>query len=59
MPHVFCLQMTLHHLNQEKSVASVCHWVAAWVPEMFYNLYLVKNQKIADYSATIEAKEKK
>ncbi len=50
--------MTHLHLNQEISVASVCHWVATWVPEMFYNFYLVKNQKIADYSATTEGKEK-
>ncbi len=32
--------------------------MAALVPDMFYNLYLVKNYKIANYSATTEAREK-
>jgi hypothetical protein len=29
--------------NLAKSVARLCHKVAAWVPDMFCNLYLVKN----------------
>ncbi len=33
--------------------------MAAWVPEMFRNFYLVKSHKIADNSATAEAREKK
>jgi hypothetical protein len=40
------------------SGASFCHQVAALVPDMFYNFYLVKNHKIANNSATIEAREK-
>jgi hypothetical protein len=41
-----------------KLAASFCHQVAALVPPMFCNFYLVKNHKIADNSATTEAKEK-
>jgi hypothetical protein len=55
-PQVFSYRIL--HLNQEISAASVCLWVATWVPEMFYNFYLAKNHKTADYSATIEAKGK-
>jgi hypothetical protein len=40
------------------SGACFCHQVAALVPDMFYNFYLVKNNKIANNSATIEAREK-
>jgi hypothetical protein len=32
--------------------------VAALVPDMFYNFYVVKNLKIAKNSAAIEAREK-
>jgi hypothetical protein len=32
--------------------------VAALAPAMFYNFYLLKNHKIADISATTEAREK-
>jgi hypothetical protein len=32
--------------------------VAAWVPDMFGNFNLVKNHKIANNSATTEAREK-
>jgi hypothetical protein len=32
--------------------------VAAWVSAMFGNFYLVKNYKIADYSATTKSSEK-
>jgi hypothetical protein len=38
--------------------ASFCHQVATLVPDMFSNFYLVKNHKIANNSATTEAKEK-
>jgi hypothetical protein len=31
--------------NEEKSAASFCHQVAALVPDMFSNFYLVKNKK--------------
>jgi hypothetical protein len=32
--------------------------MAAWVPDMFCNFYLVKNHKIANNSRTTEAREK-
>jgi hypothetical protein len=40
------------------SAASFCHQVAALVPDRFCSFYLVKNHKIANNSATIEAREK-
>jgi hypothetical protein len=42
-------------VNEGKSAASFCHQVAALVPDMFYNFYLVKNYKIANNLATTEA----
>jgi hypothetical protein len=45
-------------VNEGKSAASFCHQVAAaLVPDMFCNFYLVAN-KIANNSATTEAREK-
>jgi hypothetical protein len=44
--------------NEGISAASFCHQVAALVPGMFCNFYLAKNHKIANNSATTEAKEK-
>jgi hypothetical protein len=44
--------------NEGKSAASFCHQVAALVPDMFCNFYLVKIHKIANNSATPEAREK-
>jgi hypothetical protein len=41
-----------------KSAASLYRQMAALVPDMFPNYYLVKNHKIANNSATTEAKEK-
>jgi hypothetical protein len=32
--------------------------VAAWVPDMFCNFYLVKSYKISNNSATTEARER-
>ncbi len=46
------------YFNQDKSAARFCHQVATWVPDMFSNFYLVKSHKIANNSATTEAKEK-
>jgi hypothetical protein len=40
------------------SAASFCCQVAAFVPDMFCYFYLVKNHKIANKSATTEAREK-
>jgi hypothetical protein len=44
--------------NEGKSAASFCCQVVALVPDTFYNFYLLKNDKIADNSATTEATEK-
>jgi hypothetical protein len=33
--------------------------VAAWFPDVLYNFYLVKNQKIDNNSATTKARNKK
>ncbi len=44
--------------NEGKSAASFCHQVAAWFPDMFCNLYFVKNHKIANKLVTTEAREK-
>ncbi len=33
------------------------HQVAAWVPDKFWNFYLLKSHKIANNSATTEARE--
>ncbi len=41
-----------------KSVAIFCRQVAAWVPDMFWNFYLVKNHKIANTTTTTDAREK-
>ncbi len=43
--------------NEGKSAASLCCKAAALVPDMFCHFYLVKNHKIADNSATDEARE--
>ncbi len=32
--------------------------MVAWIPDMFCNIYLVKSHKIANNSATTEAREK-
>jgi hypothetical protein len=32
--------------------------VAAWVPDIFCDIYLVRSHKIAENSATTEAREK-
>jgi hypothetical protein len=38
----------VEELNEGKSAASFCHQVAALVPAMLCNFYLVKNHKIAE-----------
>jgi hypothetical protein len=51
----------LQHLicsNQPKLAARFCSQVAAWVPDMFCNFYLVKHHKIANNSTAPKAKEK-
>jgi hypothetical protein len=50
--------MTFLSKNEGISVANYCHQVAALVPDMFCNFYLVKNHKIANNSVNTEAKEK-
>jgi hypothetical protein len=39
-------------------LTSFCHQLAALLPELFCNLYLVKNHKIAKNSTTTTASEK-
>jgi hypothetical protein len=52
----------LHFLKRAptfgKSAASFYHQVAAWIPDMFWIFYLVKNHKIANNSTTAEDREK-
>ncbi len=40
--------------NQDRPVIIFCHLVAAWVPGMFHNFYLMKNHKIV-YNSTSTA----
>jgi hypothetical protein len=49
---------TLNASNEGISAASFYHKVAALVPDMFFNFYVVKNNKIANNSPTIGAREK-
>ncbi len=49
---------SLGNVNQDKSAASFCCQVAAWVSDMFRNFHLEKNQKIAINSTTTEFREK-
>ncbi len=43
-------------VNQDKSAARFCWHVAAWVSDMFCTFNLVINHKIANNSATTEAR---
>jgi hypothetical protein len=45
-------------INEKKSAASFCRQVAAWVPDMFCNFYLIKNHEMAKHSTTAKAREK-
>jgi hypothetical protein len=51
-------QYSFKTLNEGISAVSFCRQVAALVTDIFYNFYLVKNHKIANNSATTEAREK-
>jgi hypothetical protein len=42
--------------NEGISAAIFCYQVAAMVPDVFCNFYIVKNHKIDNNSATTEAK---
>jgi hypothetical protein len=44
--------------NKEKSAADFCLQVAAFVPDMFCNFYLIKSHKIVSNPTTTEAIEK-
>jgi hypothetical protein len=44
--------------NEGKSAASYCQQVAALVPDMFCNFYIVKNHKMAKNSTTANARQK-
>jgi hypothetical protein len=48
-----------NNLNDGKSAASFCHQVAALVPDMFCNFYLVKYHKITNNSASTVARKNK
>jgi len=48
---------SLEFYNLDKSAARLCHQVAAWVPKMFCNFYLVKSNKFAKNSTTTAAKD--
>jgi hypothetical protein len=45
-------------MQKMQSAANLCCQVAAWVPDMLFNSYLVKNHKFAYSSTNIKAKEK-
>ncbi len=45
-------------MNEGESAASFCCQVAAWVPDLFCNLYFVKYPKVAKDFATTKAREK-
>jgi hypothetical protein len=45
-------------LNQDKLAARFCRQVAASVPDMFCNFYVVKSHKIVNISATNKVREK-
>jgi hypothetical protein len=47
-----------NHINEDKSAAGFCCKVAAWFPDMDFNFYFVKNNKISKNSSTTEDKEK-
>jgi hypothetical protein len=51
--------ITISINNYNKSAAFFCHQVAAWIADMFCNFYFAKNYKLAKYSTTTEAGEKK
>ncbi len=57
---VYCRNVRNTYLSckEGKSVASFCHQVAAWVPDMFCNFYFVKNHKIVKNSRTTKARVK-
>ncbi len=60
----FMLKMSYYATKRQRDIrviqyyASFCCQVAAWVPDMFCNFYLVKNHKIAKNSTTSKAREK-
>ncbi len=56
--NVFFVNLSQYNLNKAKSAAKYCHQLAAWVPDMFWNFYLLKSHSIANNSATTEAREK-
>jgi hypothetical protein len=53
------LAADLSFLNEQKSAASFCFQVAAWMPDMFCNFYIIKYQKIAKHSTTTKLEKTK
>jgi hypothetical protein len=45
--------------NQDKSAASFSQQVAAWIPDMFCDFYIVDNHKLSYNPTTTNAREKK
>jgi len=45
-------------INEGESAASFCWLVAALFPDMFFNIYVVKNHKIAKSSTNTKARYK-
>jgi hypothetical protein len=45
------------YFNEGKSAASFCCQVAAWLPDMFCNFYIVKNHNIAKNLTATKARE--
>jgi hypothetical protein len=52
------MQSKIFPSNEGISAASFCPQVAALVPDMFFNSYLVKNHKSANTSPNTDAREK-
>jgi hypothetical protein len=53
-----CQTRQQEHTNYDKSAASFCRQVAAWVPDMFCSFYLAKNHKNAQILMNTKATEK-
>jgi hypothetical protein len=53
-----CVQDNIYNVNQDKSAVRFCHQVSAWIPDMICNFCSVKSHKIANNTATTEAREK-
>ncbi len=55
---IFKMSILRHRFNQDKSAASFCCQVGAWVQDMLFNFYLAKEHKNVNYSSAAEAEGK-